>query len=569
MKSKISNEIDKLDKQEKPKKVKTPSFILELPLKVSRKNEKIILSQLESARKLYNASLGEAKRRMNLVRQSKTYQEAKKIPKASVDSLKPKDIKNRKLKKDLFAKAREAYDFNEYSLHKYVGELRHNLPNNLDIHTTQKLASRAFKAVEKILFGTAKKVRFKGFNQLNSVESKSNVAGIRWKNNKLEWGKLSLEAIIDEKDEVIFHGLSHRIKYSRLYRKVIKGKNRFYVQLVLQGKPLVKAKNRLGKGNVCYDLGPSTVAIVGDNGEVGEDRKIVNARLTQFCSELDPRIREIGNLQRKIDRQRRANNPDNYADGNGQGKIKKGRLTWKKSRYQIKNENKLKELHRALAAHRKSLQGKLANETIRMGNHFFTEKLSKKWLQKNFGKSIGLRAPGMFDSMVERKAESAGGSHTEIPTQPTKLSQNCVCGDSKKKKLSDRVQDCGCGVYCQRDLFSAYLALFVQVSQISGKGKDVKYILQAGQAKRLWSSADKLLRTAWRDAVESTSRGTCPSSFGRIDRQKAYQSYQSQSGSFAEKGITESKDQNAVVARLRGDESLEAGEVFPLEPTGF
>ncbi|MEI6141206.1 MAG: hypothetical protein WCP85_18195, partial [Mariniphaga sp.] len=330
---------------EKPKKVKTPSFILELPLKVSRRNEKIILSQLESARKLYNASLGEAKRRANLIRQSRIFDKARKIPRAPKDSLKPKDIKNRKLKKDLFSKAREAYDFNEYSLHKYIGELRHNLPNNLDIHTTQKLATRAFKAVEKILFGTARKVRFKGFNQLNSVESKSNVAGIRWKNNRLEWGELSLEAIINKKDEVIFHGLQHKVKYSRLYRKIIKGKNKFYVQLVLQGKPLIKAKNKLGKGNVCYDLGPSTVGIVGDNGEVDEKREIINAKLLQFCSELDPRIKEIANLQRKIDRQRRANNPDNFADGNGQGKIKKGRLIWRKSKHQLNNENKLKELH--------------------------------------------------------------------------------------------------------------------------------------------------------------------------------------------------------------------------------
>ena len=231
---KLKTNIEKVDK---PKKVKTPSFILELPLRVSRKNEKIILSQLESARKIYNASLGEAKRRVNLVRQSVLFQEARKIPKVSKDSLKPKDIQSRKLKKDLFLKARESYNFNEYSLHKYAGDLRHNLPNNLDIHTVQKLATRAFKSVEKILFGTAKKVRFKGFNQLNSVESKSNVAGIRWKNEKLEWGKLSLEAIIDKNDEVVFHGLQHKVKYSRLFRKVIKGKNKFYVQLVLQGKP--------------------------------------------------------------------------------------------------------------------------------------------------------------------------------------------------------------------------------------------------------------------------------------------------------------------------------------------
>ena len=195
-----------------------------------------------------------------------------------------------------------------------------------------------------------------------------------------------------------------------------------------------------------------------------------------------------------------------------------------------------------------------------MGNVFKTEKISKKWLQKLYGKSVGLRAPGMYASELKRKAESAGGSYSEFPTQTTKLSQTCVCGRQKKKKLSDRVQDCECGVYCQRDLFSAYLGLFVEAS---GEGKNIKYILQADQAQGLWSSADKLLQTAWRDAVESTSRGTCPSSFGRP------KAFQSQSGSFTKKGIAESKVQNVVVARLRGNESLEAGEAFSLEPTGF
>ena len=521
-------------------RTKTPSFILELPLKVSKSKEKELLSRFQSARQLYNAVLGEAKKRVLLVKQSKLFQEAKKIP---------KNDKNKTLRKEEFQKARNVYDLNEYSLHKYIVELRHKLCNNLDVHTTQKLATRAFKAVEKMLYGNAKKVRFKGINSLHSVESKSNDAGIRWRDNKVIWNGLSLPSIIDGNDEVIQHGLSKKVKYCRIFRKIIKGKNRFYVQLVLEGKPFIKEKNKLGEGSVCYDEGPSTIAIVSKN-----NNDEFSAKLQQFCPELDLHQKEITNLQRKIDRQRRSNNPDNFADGNGLGKIKKGHLKWKKSRHQRKTEAELLEKHRKISAYRKSLHGKLINETLRMGNDFYTEKVSKKWFQKLYGKSVGIRAPGMYASELKRKAESAGASYTEFSTLTTKLSQTCVCGRQKKKKLSDRVHNCECRVYSQRDLFSAFLGLFVEkVGE--------KYILQTDQAARLWSSADKLLRTVWSNSLQSMSRGTCPSSFGTIS--------QSQNRSFVEKGIVKSKVQDVVIGAVSANESLKADKIFSLEPAGF
>jgi hypothetical protein len=519
-------------------RTKTPSFILELPLRVSPKEEKELLSRFESARQLYNAVLGEAKKRCLLVKQSKTFQKARKLAK--------KD-KNRNL---LFQMARDEYDFNEFFFHKYVGELRHNIKNNLDIHTAQKLATRAFRASERILFGRAKKVRFKGYNQLDSVESKSNVTGIRWKENKVEWNKLSLKSIFDIEDEVISHGLKHRVKYCRIFRKDIKNKNRFYIQLILEGSPYIKEKNKLGKGTVAFDFGPSTLAVVSKN-----ENNEFDARLLQFCSELKSKEKEIRNLQQKIDRQRRQNNPKNYL---ANGKVKKGRLVWKKSKRQIINEKELKEIHRVTASNRKNLQGKLTNEVLRMGNVFKTEKVSRKWLQSLYGKSIGIRAPGKFVSGMKRKAESAGASFTEFPTVTTKLSQVCTCKRQKKKKLSERIHKCECGVICQRDLFSAFLALFVE------KNEKDDYILQTDQAERLWSSVDKLLQTVWRNTVESTSKGQMPLSFG-----KPLKVSQSQSGLFVEGERAKFEVQNGVLAHRMGEESLKENKVFPLEPTGF
>ena len=73
------------------------------------------------------------------------------------------------------------------------------------------------------------------------------------------------------------------------------------------------------------------------------------------------------------------------------------------------------------------------------GNTLYTEKISYTGWQKRFGRSVGLRAPGMFMDQLRRT---------------TKLSQWCHgCGKVVKKPLSQRWHQCACGVGpVQRDL---------------------------------------------------------------------------------------------------------------------
>ena len=130
------------------------------------------------------------------------------------------------------------------------------------------------------------------------------------------WSGLTIAAIIDWNDPVVVHGLQHRVKYVRIVRRKLKGGVRFYVQLVCEGKQYRKPKNYTGEGYVGLYIGPSTIAIVSENG----------AALKQFCFELEDNSRKIRRLQRKLDRQRRANNPDNYNENNT---IKAGKKTWR------------------------------------------------------------------------------------------------------------------------------------------------------------------------------------------------------------------------------------------------
>lgn len=468
----------------KPKRNKTTSFVCEIPLRVSQELEAVLLSRLEAGRQMYNACLGEAMRRLGLVKQSRAYQQAK--------SLK----KNDQRRQELFKEAREKYQYSEYALHSYATYILHSwIGDHIDANTAQKLATRAYEATEKVMYSMAKRVRFKGKNQMDSLEGKTNKQGIRWKDEKLVWLKLELEPIIQRHDPVVLHGLSSRVKYVRLVRRKRGRKNFFYAQLVCEGKAFQKPKNKLGHGNVGIDIGPSTIAIVGDEA----------TRLEQFASKLEFLDLLIRKLQRRMERSRRANNPDNY---NPNRTIKKGKKKWNKSKTYLKSRDSKANLERRLTGYRKSLHGEMVNSILCEGDTFKLEKLSYKAFQKLFGKSVGKRAPGMFVAHLKRKAENAGAKVVEFPTFNTKLSQTCQCGRVQKKRLSDRVHQCECGVLAQRDLYSAFLAKYIEPDS---------NVLQVNQALSAWCSAELRLWAAWRTATSNqpATGGLLPSSFGR------------------------------------------------------
>jgi transposase len=493
-------------------KAKTPSFILELGLEVNAHEEAELNKRFEAARQLYNACLSEAKRRLFLLRQSKEYKEALRLPKTinvcalcsypaftvkAVDEHKAQSKPNFK-RTEAFKALNTKFGFSEYFLHTYAAQIRQSwIGNHIDSATAQKLATRAFKAVQRLAFGQAKKVRFKGKNQLKSVEGKSNKTGIRYKETgHIEWSGLKLKCQIDVNDEVVVHGLSCPVKYCRIIKHIFNRKTRFFVQLILEGKPLQKlnAKDK----TVGLDIGPSTIAYVSDK----------YASLERFCDELKDKQKEIRRLQRKLERQRRVNNPQNYnTDGTiflffrqpfrklcrKNKTIKKGKKTWNDSKRYLRTKTKLAELQRKLTAHRKTLHGNLANRIMIIGKHIKTEKLSYRTFQKNYGKSVKDRAPGMFVEILRRKAENAGGRVDEFPTKTTKLSQYChKCGKYTKKPLSQRVHTC-CNLNIQRDLYSAFLAMSVVENTDEPTSR---FVLDTADVIKRWRSTEAVLQQA-------------------------------------------------------------------------
>jgi transposase len=253
------------------------------------------------------------------------------------------------------------------------------------------------------------------------------------------------------KDEWLAAALQFKTKYCRIVWKIIRGKLRWFVQLVQDGQTPIKASvlHRLApEGSVGgIDIGPSNIAwVTGDE-----------AGLQRFAPEVDRPHDEIRRLQRHIDRQRRANNPANY---HPDGRAKKGCRNWVRSLGQLKAERRLAEMHRYEADVRRQAHGRDTNFLLSKARIWRDDGVSPKALQKRYGRSVSVRAPGHFMSELTRKAERAGGQRQIIDVRQLKTSQYDHTTDTfRKKPLSQRKHVFGDGRgRVQRDLYSAFLA---------------------------------------------------------------------------------------------------------------
>ena len=236
----------------------TPSFVTELPLKTTSADEATILIRLDTGRQLYHACLGEALERLGLIQQSKEYQEIQKLPKTI-------NGKQNKERTKAFNDLNRKEGFTDYDIQHYATGIRNSwMEEHIHAHIAQKLATRAFKAVQKKAFGKAKNVRFKGKNQMDSLEGKNNETGLIFRDNSLYWSGLEIPCIIDQDNDLIAYGLNHKVKYCRIVRRKINGKNRFYLQLVNEGTPCQNPKNKIGTEGVGLDVGTGTIATVAD-----------------------------------------------------------------------------------------------------------------------------------------------------------------------------------------------------------------------------------------------------------------------------------------------------------------
>ncbi len=424
----------------------TTSYVVQYELLTTTRDRKSLEKKFNSAKSIYNTCLNECLKRLKKLRNSEEYN--------SLLKEKSSKERNRKLKE-----IELSLSYSEYDMHKYVKDIRKLYSKHIGSLEAQKLATRSFQTVEKIHYHVADKVNFKNRFSDMSVENKSNNTGLRLKDDVVIWNDLRLRIKEKRNDIYNLQSKNDRTKYIRILKRKIRRKTRYFVQIIKEGVP--PKKRHFGNESIGIDIGTSSVAIVSDSC----------VKLDKL-SNTDNEYKKLRRLDRKLERSKRINNPNNYRKD---GTVIKGSKNWIYSNRYIKLKQKRKDLYRKLAVKRKEYQEILANKIIKLGvdikvetmrfnalqkrakNTTINKKNGKINKKKRFGRSLSNNSPSQLLTILDRKLHYVGCFLKKIDTFEVKASQfNHKTKECVKKKLSQRwnVID---NIKIQRDLYSAFL----------------------------------------------------------------------------------------------------------------
>lgn len=479
----------------------TPTMIHELALTVNASERRLLRLKFRGLKEIYNTLLAfllkqDEKRSHDaiFIQNCKNYRDIKKaiielenaIQKIKTQKAKKENQEDEKIKLTtltaslkqnktklkgitaLFDEISKKFGLTLRHCEKMATEIKNTtwMKDHLDGDSVQVLAKRVFRAYFEYKTGKRGKPRFKtGQNRLRSIEGKKNACISMTKEGRIKWGKLNLRLVLDRKDPhgVQAHALNSDIKFCRIIVRNIKGCQRYFVQLVLKNRPLLKNKHQgqrdVINDTVGLDIGVSTVAVASHKLSGIFPLGMPNQREVE---------RKIARIQRKMSRSLRMMNPDCFESDRW---IKKAKHTIKKQGKNIKRckylhksqnylraEKTLQDLQRKNIATKTQTYHNLANEILSLGGNIQIEKNNYKAWQKGwFGKTLQRHAPSKFQEILERKAEKTG-AHIEVisPFKPC-FSQYChQCERKNKKPLSQRIHTC-CDINIQRDLYSAFL----------------------------------------------------------------------------------------------------------------
>ena len=445
------------------------SFAMEFELIAGNQEINFLEKRFNTGSNIYNLCLDRCIKQLNKLKRDNEYRKSVKALRTVNRKLEKKNLPQDEIKRlkeikisctNKIKELEKEYQFTENDIQKYAKVPREFIGNILNSNIVQKIASTSFDAVKKIQYGKAKKVKFKRKGEI-SLEGKNNKTGFIFdiSTMKLKLGKklfCNLKTI-DERQQNCF---KNRIKFCRVLKRYIRGKKRYFLQIVFEGMP--ETDFQIGEGEVGLDIGTSTVAISSDN----------EVKLLKL-SETEYEARKIRILQRSLERKRRMANPDNYDEN---GKVKNKRKEWKLSQNYFRELNKLKEIYRKKRVKDDQHKNILVKFILSQGDTVKTEKTSvnswknkskktvinknngKTISKKRFGKSVNNNAPGALKRKLSEKLSYFGKKLVEINTFKTKASQfNHISQEFKKCSLEVRFKELVQGIVVQRDLYSAFL----------------------------------------------------------------------------------------------------------------
>ena len=470
-------------------RAQTPSYAVSTKVPLPESIAKRLEKSLRISNSAYNEALSFGLKRFEALKQNSYYQElleALRLARKGIARLEKAEKTAKGLKQQvkcynkMLSELRKAYSLTEYGLSAHLSQQRRKQGSpyqQFNAGEIQVIAGQAMKALEKVLFYEIKphKMRFRSKFDLDvSFRNRVNTTGTRLEPSdkpgiayRLYIHKASTFVDIPEKAFNTYQQMSlmrsEKIKYVQIIRKTIRGKKVYTLQIVCQGLPPSKVTK--GEGVAGIDPGISTVAFVSPSEVALVDLVPKNiARKEKLLKDLD----------RKIERSRRVNNPECYEEN---GTIKKGARFKRPSNRQMRLRNRRRMVYRSLSEERKKLQGQLVNRLVSQASIIKMEELGVKGLQKRsrdirinpktnrpfskkrFGKAIFRAAPSGFRTALETRAFQLGIDVEVISPKDVKPSQyNHITQTFEKKSLSTRVyalSDDYPGV--QRDLYSAFL----------------------------------------------------------------------------------------------------------------
>ena len=258
----------------------------------------------------------------------------------------------------------------------------------------------------------------------------------------------------------------------------IRGRLRIFLHITVEADPCPKKdkdgkpRHIMAKGRVGVDIGTQSYAAASPDGRCVLDNLAERNGHSSLGME-----HKLYLLQRKMDRSRRAMNPDRYEED---GTIKKGiRKPWKKSKAYRRMEKKLREMQRVAALDRQYAIQEDVWSLRAMGDDLITEQISvsgwkkkakkpsdgsvakdkngRNKRRKRFGHSIQHRCPGYFKAYCEKVFSSTGGRYSEVAIKFRASQYDHIKDAYTKKSLSQRWHELPGKKKVQRDLYSAFL----------------------------------------------------------------------------------------------------------------
>jgi putative transposase len=254
--------------------------------------------------------------------------------------------------------------------------------------------------------------------------------------------------------------LLERDEHARIKRATVQRRgSKWYVSFTVVRSPK-RRRARRRNTVVGVDVGLRHLATLSTGARVENLRPLQGA------------LRRLRRLQRQLDRQRRASNPDNYDE---RGRPRPGRREWVKSRRMLRKEAAVRRLHERVANVRREQAHRLTTALTREFGLIAIESLNIAGMQANRRLARHISDAGWGIALAQLKYKTVwAGSELVSADRFFPSSKTCSdCGTVKAKlPLSERVFNCeACGFSLDRDENAArnLARLALAVAQAQGE----------------------------------------------------------------------------------------------------